>query len=87
MNAHAMIALRPFQATERSFFAGMAGDDRVTRLVDNGQPWQERLINSRVSAALELLPLDRHGATRWFIAENANGPVGLVVSTRKESGV
>lgn len=65
----------------------MAGDERVTRFVGDGQPWQDGLIETRISAALEAVPLDQVGAIRWFIAENAGQPVGLVVSTRKETGV
>ena len=87
MNAPAKIALRPFQAIDRSFFAGMAGDDRVTRFIGDGQPWQDSLITARVSAALEILPLERIGAIRWFVAEDAGVPVGLVVSSRREDGV
>jgi ribosomal-protein-alanine N-acetyltransferase len=82
-----MIALRPFQSSDTSFFIGMARDDRVTRFVGDGQPWQNGLISARVSAALELLPVQRSGAIRWFVAESADRPVGLITSTRREGGV
>lgn len=82
-----MIELRLFQSTDTPFFAGMAGDSRVTRFVGDGQPWQDNAIHARVSAALDLVPLERSGSVRWFIAEESGEPVGLVVSTRRESAV
>lgn len=87
MDTSPAVALRPFRSTDRSFFAGMAGDARVTRFVGDGQPWSDGVISTRTDAALQLLPVEQLGMIRWFIAENADEPVGLVVSTRREKGV
>lgn len=81
------IELRPFHASDTAFFAGMASDERVTRFIGDGQPWEQQTIQARVSAALRQDPLDIVGATRWYLATEANESVGIVVSSRKDDGV
>lgn len=81
------VFLRSFQGADMSFFADMARDVRVTHFIGDGQPWQDEMIDTRVRAALELMPLDQPGAVRWFTAEVSNTPVGLVVSTRNDDGI
>ncbi|WP_343317353.1 GNAT family N-acetyltransferase [Arthrobacter sp. TMP15] len=81
------IELRPFHASDTAFFAGMASDERVTRFIGDGQPWEQQTIQDRVSAALRQDLLDIVGATRWYLATEANESVGIVVSSRKDDGV
>ncbi|WP_162253983.1 GNAT family N-acetyltransferase [Janibacter sp. Soil728] len=81
------IDLRPFHASDTAFFAGMASDERVTRFIGDGQPWDQQTIQDRIDAALHQDPLDIVGASRWFLATEANGPVGIVVSSRKDEGI
>jgi ribosomal-protein-alanine N-acetyltransferase len=81
------IDLRPFHASDTTFFAGMASDERVTRFIGDGQPWDEQTIQDRVNAALRQDPLDIVGAARWYLATEANEPVGIVVSSRKDEGI
>ncbi len=81
------ITLRPFHEADTEFFAGMANDERVTRFIGDGHPWDQQTIQARVHAALQQDPLNDVGASRWFLATEANEPVGIVVSTCKESGV
>lgn len=81
------IALQPFHEADTDFFAGMASDERVIRFIGDGQPWDQKTIQDRVRAALQKIPLDIVGASRWFLATEAGQPVGLVVSTRKDAGV
>lgn len=81
------ISLCPFREEDTEFFASMAMDERVTRFIGDGQPWEPRTIEDRVQAALQHDTLDTVGASRWFLATETNEPVGVVVSTRKESGV
>lgn len=81
------ITLRPFHEADTEFFAGMASDERVTRFLGDGQPWDKQTIQVRVRAALQQDPIDTVGASSWFLAIEANKPVGIVVSTRKEGGV
>ncbi|GAA5227041.1 GNAT family N-acetyltransferase [Paeniglutamicibacter antarcticus] len=81
------ITLRPFHEAETVFFAGMASDERVTRFIGDGQPWDEQTIQDRIRAALQQDPLDMVGTSRWFLATEAKQSVGVVVSTRKEEGI
>ena len=81
------ITLQPFQESDAAFFAGMASDERVTRFVGDGRPWDRQTINDRVRAALAEDALDLAGASRWFLAMEADEPVGIVVSTRKDEGI
>jgi ribosomal-protein-alanine N-acetyltransferase len=81
------ITLRPFHEADTAFFTGMASDERVTRYIGDGQPWDEQTIQERIRAALQEDPLDQVGASRWFLATEANAPVGIVVSSRKDAGV
>lgn len=81
------ITLRPFQETDTAFFTGLATDERVTRFVGDGGPWAPQLIQDRLRVALQQEPVEQVGAVRWFIAEEADESVGLVVSTRWEGGV
>ncbi|MEX5237326.1 GNAT family N-acetyltransferase [Kocuria arenosa] len=81
------ITLRPFQETDTDFFTGLATDERVTRFVGDGLSWAPQLIQDRLRVALQHEPVRQVGAVRWFIAEEASEPVGLVVSTRWEGGV
>lgn len=81
-----LVTLRPFHETDTEFFAGMASDERVTRFVGDGQPWDQQTIQDRIRAALQQDPLGTVGSSRWFLATEATEPVGIVVSTRKEEG-
>lgn len=81
------ITLHPFRSIDETFFAGMAPEERVTRYLGDGRPWDRQMIEDRVGAALRQEPLDDVGATRWFLALEAEVPVGILVSTRKEEGV
>ena len=81
------ITLRPFQEADTAFFTGMASDERVTRYIGDGQPWDEQTIQERIRAALQGDPLDQVGASRWFLATEAHAPVGIVVSSRKDAGI
>lgn len=81
------IDLRPFHATDTAFFAGLASDERVTRFIGNGQPWEQQTIHDRVNAALRQDPLDIVGASRWYLVTEVNEPVGIVVSSRKDEGI
>lgn len=81
------ITLRPFHEADTEFFAGMASDERVTRFIGDGQLWNQQTIQARIREALPQDPLHGVGASRWFLATEANAPVGIVVSTRKEGGV
>jgi ribosomal-protein-alanine N-acetyltransferase len=81
------ITLRPFHEADTTFFTGMASDERVTRFIGDGQPWDEQTIHDRIRAALQEDPLDQVGASRWFLATEANAPVGIVVSSCKDAGV
>ncbi|WP_426735183.1 GNAT family N-acetyltransferase [Glutamicibacter sp. 2E12] len=81
------IDLRPFHEADTEFFADMASDERVTRFIGDGQPWDQQTIQTRVRAALQQDPLDTVGASRWFLATETTEPVGIVVSTRKETGI
>ena len=82
-----LVTLCPFQETDTAFFTGLATDERVTRFVGDGRPWAPQLIRDRLRVALQQEPVEQVGAVRWFIAEEAGDPVGLVVSTRWEAGV
>ncbi|POH56804.1 hypothetical protein CVS28_19095 [Arthrobacter glacialis] len=81
------ITPRPFHEADTAFFTGKASDERVTRFIGDGQPWDEQTIQERIRAALQEDPLDSIGASRWFLAVEANEPVGIVVSSRKDAGV
>lgn len=81
------IILRPFHVADTEFFAGMASDQRVTRFIGDGQPWDQNTIQVRIRAALEQDPLNVVGSSRWFLATEATEPVGIVVSTRKDEGI
>ncbi|PQZ93707.1 hypothetical protein CQ018_08610 [Arthrobacter sp. MYb227] len=81
------INLRPFLETDTEFFAVMATDKRVTRFIGDGKSWDEQTIQERVRAALQQDPFDAVGSSRWFLATEANEPVGIIVSTRKEDGI
>lgn len=81
------ITLQPFQMADATFFASMASDERVTRFIGDGRPWDQQTIADRVRAALRLDPLDLAGASRWFLAAETGEPVGIVVSTRKDEGI
>lgn len=81
------ITLQPFQAADAAFFASMASDERVTRFIGDGRPWDRQITQDRIRAALRQDPPHRAGASRWFLAKEAGEPVGIVVSTRTEEGV
>lgn len=81
------IILRTFHEADTEFFASMAADERVTHYIGDGQPWDQQPIQTRVRAALQQGPIDAIGASRWFLATEATEPVGIVVSTRKETGI
>ncbi|WP_176338392.1 GNAT family N-acetyltransferase [Kocuria salina] len=81
------ITLRPFRETDAAFFTGLATDERVTRYVGDGQPWAPQLVQDRLVVALQQEPVEQVGAIRWYIAEEAGEGVGLLVSTRRETGV
>lgn len=81
------VTLRPFTVDDASFFAELAGDEQVTRFVGDGQPWDQDMVAARVRAALDEVPVDTVGAVRWFLALAEHEPVGLLVSTRRGSGV
>lgn len=81
------LSLRPFATEDVAFFSTMAVDERVTRFIGDGSPWDEDTIQSRTSAAIHEDPIGAIGASRWFLASEEDVPVGIVVSTRKESGI
>ena len=81
------IALRPFQAGDLDFFATLARDERVTRFVGDGQPWSTDHIHERSMLALRHDATNELGAVRWFVADEDGRPVGLFVSTRRETAV
>lgn len=81
------IALRPFTATDVTFFAGLAGDEQVTRFVGDGRPWSSAVVAERVAPALHPAPIGEVGAARWFVAEERGEAVGVLVSTRRPSAV
>ena len=62
-------------------------DERVTRFVGDGRPWDSGLIAARVDSALGGLPPEHPEAKRWFIASLGEEPAGLVVSSRHEGAV
>lgn len=81
------ITLQPFQASDTSFFASLASDERVTRFIGDGRAWDRQTIDERVRLALQQAPVDLAGASRWFLASEAGEPVGIVVSSRKDEGI
>lgn len=81
------ITMRPFHEADTAFFTGMASDERVTRFIGDDQPWDEQIIQERCRAALQEDPLDSVGAPRWLLSLDANEPVDIVVSSRKDAGV
>lgn len=81
------ITLCPFTAYDEYFVTELARDERVTRLVGDGQPWDKDMIAARMRIALEQTPVDTVGAVRWFLSLAGPEPVGVLVSTRRESGV
>lgn len=81
------VHLRPFQGTDISFVADLARDERVTRFIGDGQPWSDAVIDTRTKAALDMIPIERPDAVRWFIAEVSDTPVALFVSMRRDEGV
>ena len=82
-----LIDLRPFHVSDTAFFERLASDERVTRFIGNGQPWEQQTIQDRVTAALRQDPLQMVGASRWYLVTEANEPVGIVVSSRKDAGI
>lgn len=87
MSGVSPLSLYPFQSADASFFASLASDRQVTRFVGDGQPWDEETITSRISSALDHIPVGEAGAVRWFIATRDTDRVGLLVSTRHEQSV
>lgn len=81
------VALHPFRATDAAFVIELASDERVTRYVGDGRPWERAYTEDRIQAALRDDPLDQEGATRWFLAVVAGEPVGLLVAMRRAEGV
>ncbi|MFL4475581.1 GNAT family N-acetyltransferase [Paeniglutamicibacter sp. MACA_103] len=81
------VTLQPFQESDAAFFAGMASDERVTRFIGDGRPWDRQTIEDRVRAALAEEALDLAGSSRWFLATETGNRVGIVVSTRKDDGI
>ncbi|MGO2777375.1 GNAT family N-acetyltransferase [Glutamicibacter arilaitensis] len=81
------ITLRPFRSADTEFFASMASDERVTRFIGHGRPWDRQTINACVQESLHPEPLHTVGASRWFLATEANTEVGLVFCTRQETCV
>lgn len=79
--------LRPFTRTDTEFFSRLATDERVTRFVGDGRPWDSVLIAARVDSALAGLPAEHPEAKRWFIADLDGEPAGLVVSSRNKGTV
>lgn len=77
------LVLRPFTRTDTEFFARLATDERVTRFVGDGRPWDSGFIAARVDSALGGLPPEHPEAKRWFIASLDDEPAGLVVSSRQ----
>lgn len=82
-----VISLRPFSNRDRPFFNRLATDERVTRFIGDGKPWDVQNISSRVNMALQATPLNREGAARWFLAHDDQQGVGLLVATRRDAGV
>ena len=81
------VALRPFRSSDAAFIIELASDERVTRYVGDGRPWDRPYTEGRIQAALRDGPLDQDGATRWFLAVVAGDPVGLLVAMRRTGGV
>ncbi|MHA6968636.1 GNAT family N-acetyltransferase [Glutamicibacter bergerei] len=81
------VTLRPFTNADAEFFAALATDKRVVRFIGYGQPWDRQTITACVREALEQEPLDLVGASRWFVATEANESVGIVFSTRQQTCV
>ncbi|UYQ77415.1 GNAT family N-acetyltransferase [Glutamicibacter sp. JL.03c] len=81
------LELRPFLDTDAEFFAALASDQRVVRFIGYGQPWSQLEIDSCVEAALHHENLEHIGASRWFVATEADHRVGVVFSTRQDSSV
>lgn len=81
------MSLRPFHHTDEKFFAAMASDDRVTQFAGDGTPWSSEAIDARIHEALRMAPVEQLGSVRWFTAESASAPVGLLVSTKKTDSV
>ena len=85
--AHDGLILRAFRASDRDFFASLAGDERVVRYVGDGTRWRADRIEERVTLALQDTAPTQDGAVRWFIAECGQEPVGLFVANRRRSTV
>ncbi|WP_411730970.1 GNAT family N-acetyltransferase [Paeniglutamicibacter sp.] len=81
------IVLRRFTRTDTEFFSRLATDERVTRFVGDGRPWDSDFIAARVDSALGGLPPGHPEAKRWFIASLDDEPAGLVVSSRHDGAV
>jgi RimJ/RimL family protein N-acetyltransferase len=81
------VLLRPFVRQDIAFFASLACDERVTRFVGDGRPWGANQILDRTQPALRRKPVEEVGAARWFIAEEGQHRVGLLVSTRRKDAV
>ncbi len=82
-----VIVLRRFARTDTGFFSRLAADERVTRFVGDGHPWNRQRIASRVESALGDLPPGNPEAKRWFIASLDDEPAGVVVSSRQGEAV
>lgn len=73
--------LRRFRADDRSWFSAMAQDPQVTRLIRDGRPWSQELVDRRVETA-------RAADSLWLIAEDGTGAaVALVVAEYCEEEV
>ena len=81
------LVLRAFRASDRDFFAALAGDERVVQYVGDGTTWSANRIDERVTLALHDIAPTQDGAVRWFIAECGQEPVGLFVTSRRGSMV
>lgn len=90
--SHQMISapplrLKPFDAADVPFFTSMATDPRVTKYVGDGSTWDQATIAEKTNNALRDAPLNELGVARWFTAHRDDQPVGVFVSTRRESAV
>lgn len=81
------IFLQPFHETDAAFFARLASDERVTRFVGDGTPWDRQYTEGRINAALKHEPPGIVGASRWLLAMESTEPVGIVVSMHREEGI
>lgn len=78
LHARSTLSLHSFLSHEVSFFVSISNDEQMTRFIGNGPRWDEGTIPSGIDLALEHLPLEEAGTTRWFIATLDTDPVGLV---------